>query len=1501
MTDRAAAEERGRGRLRLRLLAADIQAALRSGVAVPSLARCLEELLLNSLEAGCGCAAARVNAQAGRVQVADNGAGLERAALELAGTRYCSGAGGDPGAGCERDSGAGGDPGCERDPGGGGDPGAGGREGPGNRGWTYPRGDKDRDPGGEDDSNPKHLELPGPGGRGEALASIAHLSGLLEIVSRPQGSSGTWVKLFRNGHARSVYKAEMGRPSPGTTVTVCNLFYQLPVRQRRLGQPMEWEQIRCRVQALSFLYPGVSFTVRDEASSAVGGSLVVRLPKVSSLQARFAQIHGPQQAATLGCIQHSSNGFQLSGFISRQGHHNKAQRLIFVNRRLVLKTRIHKELDSLLRRRSLICRPEPGTGPRGGSDLHPVYIININCDRSQYDACWETNRTLLEFTDWNQLLSLLEDGVQAFLRQEQLLVDPIEEQIPDPQAIASLDFRFSHERVAVLSKSVHRQVVVPGNPKLEAGSEPCQGQVCSDKPPLEKEGNIFLRNLSTSKSSQTQPTERVQSSTALCQLTTVNESTILSVIESPLQVEKLAETGIGKQVGESQGEQVGESQGKQAGESQGEQGEQAGESQGEQAGESQGEQAGESQGEQVRDSQVGESQGRQSQGESQGQQVGDGEKLGESRREQAGEREQMEESQEEQVEASQGNRWAEGLHGEQELEVKWQKDEVLGGKKIVKLGMTGLITHIVPGKTIEVGTLSGNSSDRDHVCRPGPVSAWEILNEKLKKGDGQLMPDDQALSNISQKSGRDITQDSVTACQKIPNTHQSHCTSGSFAESMTISQKMNLPQCRSSLENRNPANCKPVCCQARFHRKLGMSLIAGSLDVFRRNYGKISDDQDAGGPSQGSVTVQDSTGEATERPSRSNVTVILGTERLHQNTGIGYAGSVTSNQSESLQFDQCDCSGLLRNLYSDGTFPVADCVVRAHSTPIAMPGYSQAKQTSPASKEPRRTLATKLSKLKDLKGQHAEDKSAESKARSSIGTCQPCESVKDLQPEQRCAKPPTLLQEHSAAQVSSEHSPVRERRVTEADWQEDSNTATSERVQFLSNSTSCVVKLPWPTVDERTDNGTDVHSDLQVGDQSQDDRTVAVNLSPFTEDFVLMQKMSEPVYIQTKSIDAEQFLASCVEDCKSQSDPLKHFPSDWLQYFDGSLGKMVYVNSMTGLSSYDVPPDVQTEAACVRDFTTMPINVLTKTGFQYQCYPFRSHSLIPFLPRPHEERQKDKSATQSGSNDSLRSLFRDWTNPVFPRPPEVAVDVSNDQAGSLAVKIHNILYPYRFTKDMIGSLQVLNQVDNKFIACLIETRTNKEASTDCYERIPDAAGQRRLCSSIVCPPMEISCTQDEIRLLRLYRKHLETAGLQVEFCDAESPVILIKKVPACFIEKEANEVRRGRHSVTQTILKMFQSTGGFQGVLSRTVLKVLSSQACRGAVKFGDGLNVEECRSLMDSLAGCDLPFQCAHGRPSILPLVDLDHLGMEKEVHHRPNLQKLHQLCEAWFNSGSI
>lgn len=39
---------------------------------------------------------------------------------------------------------------------------------------------------------------------------------------------------------------------------------------------------------------------------------------------------------------------------------------------------------------------------------------------------------------------------------------------------------------------------------------------------------------------------------------------------------------------------------------------------------------------------------------------------------------------------------------------------------------------------------------------------------------------------------------------------------------------------------------------------------------------------------------------------------------------------------------------------------------------------------------------------------------------------------------------------------------------------------------------------------------------------------------------------------------------------------------------------------------------------------------------------------------------------------------------------------------------------------------------------------------------------------------------------------------------------------------------------------------------------------------FNDVLTVDECRSLISRLARCVFPFQCAHGRPSMIPILDL-------------------------------
>ena len=50
---------------------------------------------------------------------------------------------------------------------------------------------------------------------------------------------------------------------------------------------------------------------------------------------------------------------------------------------------------------------------------------------------------------------------------------------------------------------------------------------------------------------------------------------------------------------------------------------------------------------------------------------------------------------------------------------------------------------------------------------------------------------------------------------------------------------------------------------------------------------------------------------------------------------------------------------------------------------------------------------------------------------------------------------------------------------------------------------------------------------------------------------------------------------------------------------------------------------------------------------------------------------------------------------------------------------------------------------------------------------------------------------------------------------------------------------------------------------------------------FNDELTREQCQTLVARLARCKFPFQCAHGRPSLVPLVDVGRVDM-RAMHER-------------------
>ena len=73
----------------------------------------------------------------------------------------------------------------------------------------------------------------------------------------------------------------------------------------------------------------------------------------------------------------------------------------------------------------------------------------------------------------------------------------------------------------------------------------------------------------------------------------------------------------------------------------------------------------------------------------------------------------------------------------------------------------------------------------------------------------------------------------------------------------------------------------------------------------------------------------------------------------------------------------------------------------------------------------------------------------------------------------------------------------------------------------------------------------------------------------------------------------------------------------------------------------------------------------------------------------------------------------------------------------------------------------------------------------------------------------------------------------------------------------------------QLYLHQLGDTGG-SSLLPPAVIRVVNSKACRSAIMFGDPLLPTECSELIRQLKLTQLCFSCAHGRPTLAPMVDI-------------------------------
>ncbi len=233
------------------------------------------------------------------------------------------------------------------------------------------------------------------GFRGEALPSIASVSRLKLTTASRGESAGVSIESVA-GEVRDVREA----PSPGTSVEVRDLFFNVPARKKFLKRvSTELMHIVDAVTRLALSHPEVRFVLKVE------GQDTMNLPAAKSLGARLAEIYGSEFMAGLSEIESEAGEVKLSAFVSKPGNfrNSRFHQMVFVNRRPVRDSSVSHAVYSALE----------GILP---SEMHPMFFVFLELDARKVDFNVHPQKREVRFSDKESVYRIIKRGVMEAIR-----------------------------------------------------------------------------------------------------------------------------------------------------------------------------------------------------------------------------------------------------------------------------------------------------------------------------------------------------------------------------------------------------------------------------------------------------------------------------------------------------------------------------------------------------------------------------------------------------------------------------------------------------------------------------------------------------------------------------------------------------------------------------------------------------------------------------------------------------------------------------------------------------------------------------------------------------------------------------------------------------------------------------------------------------------------------------------------------------------------------------
>ncbi|OQR97887.1 DNA mismatch repair enzyme [Achlya hypogyna] len=263
----------------------------------------------------------------------------------------------------------------------------------------------------------------------------------------------------------------------------------------------------------------------------------------------------------------------------------------------------------------------------------------------------------------------------------------------------------------------------------------------------------------------------------------------------------------------------------------------------------------------------------------------------------------------------------------------------------------------------------------------------------------------------------------------------------------------------------------------------------------------------------------------------------------------------------------------------------------------------------------------------------------------------------------------------------------------------------------------------------------------------------------------------------------------------------------------------------------------------------------------------RSVDLIPPMrvtPAPFATASPLPSQVPTRRRSKYFSPTESRPTPVSPAPRPRRLQPH--LAASLSVFVQNAhasrTLSVQLTKASLAGVAVLGQVDRKFILFATRTPTVLVCALDQHaadervrlEELEDAYLGRPFPRAPLEPPEQLQLSPAEFAVASAHAATLRYWGFALDAAGvlATAPVVA------------------QRQATSGDCVEFLTALVVAERDPPPVVTRLLHSRACRSAIMFGDALSKRECEELLVRLARCRLPFQCAHGRPSLAPLLQI-------------------------------